>query len=232
MSRRFYCPEPIVTSEVVLGDTEAHHLIHVMRVRIGDEVLVFDGGGAEFTAIIAGLDRRTVRLEIGERRDVDREALRRVTIGVALPKGDRQRFLCEKLVEFGVARLVPLITERGVAEPQGSALRRLEKGVIEASKQCGRNRLMTISPPQKLADFFGSAPVASERLVAHPSGTRATFQALSAMQAFAAVGPEGGFTDKEVAAAVTAGWRSASLGPRILRTETAAVAMAVKLVGE
>lgn len=238
MSRRYYSSEPISTSEpnskseVVLGDNQAHHLIHVMRAQVGDEVLLFDGGGVEFTAVIVAVDRRTVRLEIGERRDIDREARCKVTLGVALPKGDRQRFLCEKLVELGVARLVPLITARGVAQPSESSLRRLEKSVIEASKQCGRNRLMTVAPPQKLAEFFDSAPESSGRFVAHPSGVGEVFQATSAEQAFAAIGPEGGFTEDEVTAALAARWQVASLGARILRIETAALVVAVKLIGE
>jgi 16S rRNA (uracil1498-N3)-methyltransferase len=126
------------------------------------------------------------------------------------------------------------MTERGVAQPTASAAERLSRSVIEAAKQCGRNRLMKIAEPQAWSDsaisgWLGSS--ASEpparRLVAHPNG-----QSLSAINlreplpTQLAIGPEGGLTDAEVAAAIAAGWQQVSLGPRILRVETAAIALA------
>jgi 16S rRNA (uracil1498-N3)-methyltransferase len=129
-----------------------------------------------------------------------------------------------------VAILVPLEAERGVAQPTSSALERLRRGVIEASKQCGRNRLMEIAAPLAAAQFFAAAPKDEHRLIAHPGGE--PLQAvtrdpcLTGSGVFLAVGPEGGFSDDEVSSAVAAGWRTISLGPRILRVETAAIALA------
>jgi 16S rRNA (uracil1498-N3)-methyltransferase len=160
-----------------------------------------------------------------------------LVVGVALPKGDRQKLLVEKLTELGVTTLVPLITERGVAQPTASAAERLSRTVIEAAKQCRRNRLMKIAEPQAWGDWIASgwlesSPIAAHepparRLIAHPGG-----QSLSAINlreplpTQVAIGPEGGITDAEVTAAVAAGWQQVSLGARIFRVETAAIALA------
>jgi 16S rRNA (uracil1498-N3)-methyltransferase len=157
-------------------------------------------------------------------------------VGVALPKGDRQKWLVEKLTEVGVTVLVPLSTERGVAQPTTSALERLRRSVVEAAKQCGRNRLMTVREPASWNEFLDKrdwvAPGSREsphtrRLLAHPSGTplsQLDLRITSPTQL--AIGPEGGFSDAEITAAVEAGWKLVNLGPRILRVETAAVALA------
>ncbi|MEO8496758.1 MAG: RsmE family RNA methyltransferase, partial [Planctomycetota bacterium] len=135
MSRRFFVDLPIADEAAVLTGQEAQHLSKVMRAKVGDELILFDGSGAEFTARVAKIGRSEVDLSIIERCEVDRELPFRLVIGVALPKGDRQRWLVEKLVELGVAELVPLVTIRSVAQPSGNALERLQRAVVEASKQ-------------------------------------------------------------------------------------------------
>jgi 16S rRNA (uracil1498-N3)-methyltransferase len=136
--------------------------------------------------------------------------------------------------------LVPLFTERGVAQPSAAALDRLRRSVIEASKQCGRNRLMQIAPAQLLSAWIaqsampsagalagGSPPLETRRLIAHPVGQPlASINLSQSLATYLAVGPEGGFTDDEVAAAQAATWQTVDLGPRILRVETAAAALA------
>src|SRR5262249_62180235 len=115
-------------------------------------------------------------IRIIERREIDRELPFELVVAVALPKGDRQRWLVEKLTELGVTTMVPLITERSVAQPNGSALERLNRAVIEAAKQCGRNRLMMIAQPQAWGDWISQSAIRNPqseietlRLVAHPS---------------------------------------------------------------
>lgn len=193
-------------------------------------MILFDGSGAEFLARVEQVERSSVRLAILERREVDRESRVAITLGVAMPKGERQRWLIEKATELGVTTLTPLITERSVAQPTGEALRRFERAVIEASKQCGRNRLMKITPAVRWIDF-----VASERaedtvqMFAHPCGTvrsaELTAAIKSATKIALAVGPEGGFTAAEVEQAIDRQWMAIDLGPRILRVETAALAL-------
>src|SRR5690606_12288873 len=112
--------------------------------------------------------RREVELEAGPRREVDRELTRRIVVGVALPKGDRQKWLVEMLTELGAARLVPLVTHRGTVKLHDRGEEKLERAVIEASKQCGRNVLMEVSRPQPFEEFLSTAE--GLRLVAHPGG--------------------------------------------------------------
>lgn len=229
MSSRFFHPDPIAAQRVALDGPEAHHLLHVGRAEVGQGVTLFDGSGAEFAAVIEKLGRSSVGLRIVERIEADRELPCELNVGVALPKGDRQRWLVEKLTELGVSVLVPLVTERGVAQPSAGALDRLRRSVIEASKQCGRNRLMQIAEPQACDQWVSqSQTVAGERrFIAHPSGLPLSDLELSPQRPTRiAIGPEGGFTEAEVAAATGAGWQAVALGPRILRVETAAVALA------
>jgi 16S rRNA (uracil1498-N3)-methyltransferase len=230
MSQRYFVAPPIAFAaeadrRVVLAGDEARHLAGVMRARIGDEVTLFDGSGSEFAARIVKLGKQAVELEVVGRQEISRELARTLTLGVALPKGDRQKWLVEKATELGTTRLVPLVTERGVAQPVEAALDRLRRSVIEASKQCGRNRLLEIGEPQTLAEFAAMAPPGALRLIAHPGGAEASTLGTGG-ELWAAVGPEGGFTDAEVAAAEQARWQRVSLGRAILRVETAAMALA------
>jgi len=258
MADRYFLATPISTGRVTLAGPEAHHLIHVMRAAPGLRVVLFDGSGAEFHAAVERVGRSEIELAILRREEVDRELPLDLTLGVALPKGDRQKWLVEKAVELGVTRLVPLRTQRGVAQPVEQALVRLRRAVIEASKQCGRNRLMQIEEPQSWPDFVASAADTPCRLLAHPQGAcEAKFEISSHLpnsraltnsrgltapgacpadtlpdRVFLAVGPEGGFAADEVARAVAAGWHTVDLGPRILRVETAALLLVAMVTRE
>jgi 16S rRNA (uracil1498-N3)-methyltransferase len=233
MSERFYSSRPITNDRATLDGPDAHHLLHVMRASVGDSVVLFDGSGAEFDATVETLGRSHVDLRVTARHEVDRELPRPLVVGVAIPKGDRQKWLVEKLTEFGVTTLVPLLTERSVAQPTTAALDRLRRSVIEAAKQCGRNRLMQINEPQSWHDWISPPPLAGElrspemlRLIAHPTGKRLhSFENTAQQSIQLTIGPEGGFTETEVAAAEAAGWQIVNLGPRIMRVETAAIAM-------
>lgn len=251
MSERFFSNRPIDGPAVELAGSEAHHLAHVLRAEVGRGVVLFDGLGAEYDAVVESIGRHTVRLRVEARREPPREWPLRVSLAVALPKGERQRWLVEKCVELGLARLVPLWTARSTSQPTDAALERLRRAVVEASKQCGRNRLMQIEPPRDWLDWAPMAPARCCRLIAQPGQpdsetwlpTRAAPEAPLASDARAenpphevdvqlAVGPEGGWTDEELGAARAAGWRSVDLGPTILRVETAAVAMVAQLAAE
>ncbi len=234
MTDRYFSDVPIAEGPVLLTGHEAHHLIHVMRAQAGTPVVLFDGSGAEFAARVERIDRAEAELAVLSREEVDRELPRALTLGVALPKGERQRWLVEKAVELGVGQIVPLRAARSVAQPVQQALSRLRRTVIEASKQCGRNRLMQISEPQDWADYVAETGGVSCRLMAQRCGGQGIagppcWEDLSG-PVLLAIGPEGGFTDEEVSLAVAAGWRLVDLGPRILRTETAALGL-VAMVG-
>jgi 16S rRNA (uracil1498-N3)-methyltransferase len=229
MADRYFVETPITSDQATLEGAEAHHLIHVMRVKCGSRVVLFDGSGAEFEAAVEKVGRSSLELSILAREEIDRELPFEITLGVALPKGDRQKWLVEKAVELGVAKLTPLQTERAVAQPVEKALDRLQRSVIEASKQCGRNRLMEIQTPREFADFIENSAAQSCRLLAHPQEsqlrTNLPLQNELPKSVMLAVGPEGGFSSAEVAQAAKAGWQTIDLGRRILRIETAAIVL-------
>lgn len=234
MSKRFFVGEPIgdgCSSTVKLADQEAHHLTHVMRAQVNDEVVLFDGTGIEYDARVEKLEKRAVWLEIIARKGVSREPSVRLSIGVALPKGDRQQWLCEKLVELGCHALTPLHTERGVAEPGEAALARLRRFVVEASKQCGRNRLMEIGEPCTAAEYFASATAETQRLVLDAAGEPLSIADNTPQRSDwqATIGPEGGWTQHELSVARENAWEIVSLGSRILRVETAAIAICSRI---
>jgi 16S rRNA (uracil1498-N3)-methyltransferase len=229
MSERYFVDSPIKSDRAVLSGAEAHHLLHVMRAVRGTAVTLFDGTGWEFEAVVESPKRSEVELSIIARHEIDREPATALTLGVALPKGDRQKWLVEKATELGVARLVPLETQRAVAQPGENSLDRLRRAVIEASKQCGRNRLMQIAAPQAWDQFLAANRHFDCRLIAHPAA-QSHLGIISSQSIVAAIGPEGGFTENEFASADSQGWQPVSLGPRILRVETAAIAMAAVMI--
>lgn len=226
MSERFFLDAAPRSNRAELSGDEARHLSRVLRAKVGDPVSVFDGRGREWPARIATLGRDHVGLELGPVVEVVPPS-RVITLAVALPKGDRQKWLVEKLTELGCARLVPLVTTRGVAEATPAAIDRLGRGVIEASKQCGRNLLMKIAPAQSLAAVLGGLDASTLAVVADPSGLPAgPVLGSHAGPLLALVGPEGGFTTEELHVAEAAGCRRIAVAPHVLRIETAAIAVA------
>ena len=231
MSERFFLAVPSTGDRAVLEGDEARHLTRVLRAKVGDTVSLFDGSGREWPARVASIGRDRVELDTGTPTIDPLPAGIPVTLAVALPKGDRQKWMVEKLTELGTARLVPLETTRGVAEATASARARLERVVIEACKQCGRNTLMEIAPVRPLDRLLAEAPAGARALIAHPGGLplEEAVARSDATEVIALVGPEGGFTDEELGVADRAGVLRVSLGPHILRIETAAIALAARL---
>jgi len=229
MSERFFLSMPPRDGRAVLAGDEARHLARVMRCTVGDEVVVFDGRGTSWRARVASIGRDEVTLDLGEAETGSQPTRVGLTLAVALPKGERQKWLVEKLTELGVERLVPLATTRGVAEATPAAIERLARGVIEACKQCGRDALMEIAAPRSVAEMASAAGHAATLVVADREGLRFETVAAAGGSVIAMVGPEGGFTPEELATIEAAGGRRVSLGPHVLRVETAAIALAARL---
>jgi 16S rRNA (uracil1498-N3)-methyltransferase len=227
MSDRYFVSQPLAAGVVELDGPEAHHLATVCRLRPGDAVRLFNGDGREYPAVVLRVARRSVSLEISREEAPLRELPFKFEIAAPLPKGERAPFLVEKLTELGVTRYTPLQTARTVVRPGEAKLDRLQRHVIEASKQCGRNVLMEIGPLTPWPEFLRRADLPGRRALLHPA--RAERLAGYPTDVVAAVGPEGGFTDEEVEAALAEGWLEIGLGPRILRVETAALTAAVVL---
>jgi 16S rRNA (uracil1498-N3)-methyltransferase len=239
MADRFYCPSAATSPGGLLaleGD-EARHLGRVRRVGVGQVVEVFDGRGFAVRAEVVGLSRDSVTLRAVGPPLPGREPGVELTLATAVPKGERFDWLVEKATEVGVARLVPVVTARSVVEPGGAKLDRLRRVVVEASKQCGRNRLLAIEPVTPWAEFSGRVGPDILRLLSHPGGTglnREPGVHRTTDRVVIAVGPEGGFTEEEVTSARAAGWVTIGLGPTILRVETAglvAASLALALLG-
>ena len=227
---RYFCPVPTNAEIVRLPPEEAHHFANVLRGRIGDPIVLIDGSGCEFLATVTAIQRDKIDVQILSKSVVDRELDFKITIAVALPKGDRQKVLVEKLTELGVQELIPVITERGVAQPTDSAIERLMGQVIAACKQSGRTRFMNIAQPQSMAELCANKSQGVTKIFADISGTRMPHGiARPGSTIIAAVGPEGGFSPAEFSLFKETGWSAISLGNCILRVETAAIALAAIL---
>jgi 16S rRNA (uracil1498-N3)-methyltransferase len=213
-----------------LRGPEAHHLATVLRARPGDAVCLFNGDGAEYPAAVVEAGRNLVTLQVTGREEPRRELGYRLEVAAPLPKGERGDFLIEKLTELGVTDFVPLRTHRSVVHPRESRVDKLQRAVIEASKQCGRNVLMRIGTLSAWQEYCCNDNLPPLRFLAHPGadGVRVARSASGKRDCSLAVGPEGGFTDEEIVRAQDAGWALVNLGPRILRVETAAIALVVQ----
>jgi 16S rRNA (uracil1498-N3)-methyltransferase len=226
MAERFYVNSPLMPGPVDLTGPQAHHLAVVCRLRPGDSVCLFNGDGRQYPALVESVQKKHIALTVTRAESPQRELPLPLEIAVVLPKGDRATFLVEKLTELGVSRLVPLRTVRSVVHPGDGKIERLNRVVIEASKQCGRNMLMQVEAMMDWEDYCRRGELPTERIMAHLSAESGPWTASGKGPLAFAVGPEGGFTDEEATLALRQGWRMVSLGPRVLRVETAAIALA------
>ena len=227
MSHRFFLSQTPTEDTARLEGDEARHLARVMRAKTGDTVELFDGHGTSWAATVERIQRNHVELSLDQKQLEPVSDKPTLTLAVALPKGDRQKWLIEKITELGTDSLVPLTTTRSVAEPTVAAMGRLRRGVIESCKQSGRNRLLEITPPQSLHDLLATSS-AGLRILACPDGSPMhSLLSKPIDNLLIVIGPEGGFTDEEISTAQAHGFQQMSLCQNILRIETAAVAAAV-----
>ncbi len=225
MAERFYCPEGWHHGRATLVGDEAKHLARVSRIELGETVELFDGKGLIATGEVSLIDRDRVELVVTDIRPGTRDLDFPLVLAAAVPKGDRFDWLVEKATELGVARLVPIIARRSAVDPRSAKIDRLRRRVVEACKQSGRSRLMDLDEPTRWDAWLGSSSSElSTKLIADPLGGPIGTGLDAAGGVAIAVGPEGGFAPEEVDAAVRAGYRPVSLGPTILRVETAALA--------
>jgi 16S rRNA (uracil1498-N3)-methyltransferase len=230
---RFYCPLPLsVDLRIDLPENAARHACRVLRLRVGDELLLFDGSGGEYSARIAELARERVAVDVLQWRDVECEAPINITLVQALQSGEKMDMTVQKAVELGVARIVPVSSRRSVVRLDGErALRRLEHWravVASACEQCGRNRVPEVTPLAGLDRWLGQpAGDGVLRLMLAPGAAHALNTLVPPAPGGALellIGAEGGLAPDEVEMAMHAGYLPVRLGPRILRTETAGLA--------
>jgi 16S rRNA (uracil1498-N3)-methyltransferase len=229
-TERFFLPQSLQLTTLELDGTEAHHLLHVLRAKVGDHIGLFNGEGDEAQAEIIQSGKRSAKVRVVETWTTPAET-GELILATALPKGDRVRWLVEKATELGVSRIIPLRTARSVVEPREGKIDKLEQTVIAACKQCGRSRLLRLSSLTSFTELLRSInPEQCHTMIAHPEVTMSIGDALrqvaesSSLQVL--IGPEGGFTNEELSAAIAAGVRPISLGRLILRIETAVIAIA------
>jgi 16S rRNA (uracil1498-N3)-methyltransferase len=227
---RFYCPQPLAAGAIVdLPEAVAHHL-HVVRMQAGDTLTLFDGRGGQYRASLLDVGKKRASARVEEHEAIESELPYSITLAQGLPEGSKMDWIIEKAVELGVAAVQPLAARRSVVRLSGERADKRHahwQGVIvSASEQCGRNRLAGLAP---LADFerFIATPDAQPRILFSPRATESLAgwaRAAGPQAVTLLVGPEGGFSEQEEQAAVAAGALSLSLGPRVLRTETAGLA--------
>jgi 16S rRNA (uracil1498-N3)-methyltransferase len=209
-------------SDVRLGDEEAHHVVRVLRLRAGEPLAIFDGAGREWEGTIVEARGGSVLVRLGDERTDTVEPSLPLTLVQGLSRPDRVEWALEKATEVGVRAIVLATCARSDGPPPSpSRLGRWRRIVLEAAKQSGRRRLPELVDPSPLRDAV--APLQGLRIVLRPGAPplAETLAGVAPEAAALAVGPEGGFEEAEVALLGEAGWKPASLGPRVLRTETA-----------
>lgn len=230
--RRFYAsPGQFKSGVIVLNEDETRHLRDVLRLRENAEVQVFDGAGKEFSCVIERIAKRETILRIeSEIAPSASESNLDLTLAVALLKGEKFDLIVQKATELGVTRLVPLLTRRADVKIKDAGdtekkVERWRKIALEAAKQSGRARLMKIENPAKFEDFIESKNEATKILFAERGG--ASFSEIAPSgKLVAVVGAEGGWETSEIETAQARGFQIITFGGRILRAETAAIAIA------
>ncbi|HZJ16387.1 MAG TPA: 16S rRNA (uracil(1498)-N(3))-methyltransferase [Chthoniobacteraceae bacterium] len=231
---RFYIPPSSWKAErLVLDTVESHHAAGVLRLKEGERIAIFDGQGNEATVeILAATNQRVELRKISQSKSAPLAC--RLTLAQAIPKGKNMELIVEKATELGAAMIAPLISERTVVrcddEEAAAKKQKWQRVALEAAKQCGQNWLPEVQTPATLKIFFGANPkfdlmlIASLQPDARPlKSILAEFGAAPPQNVLILVGPEGDFTPAEMNLAKAAGCRPISLGPIILRTETAAI---------
>lgn len=229
---RFYVPGPLSPgAETLLPPDTAHHAVRVLRLAVDDAVTLFDGGGGEYLGRVTAVARGQVRVLAGTHRPVEREAPIEVTLVQGISSSERMDYTVRKCVELGVARVVPVFTRRSVvklgAERGARRRQHWQQLCVAACEQCGRNRVPLVEEPLDFDHWLaglGPAAAAEPRLTLSASSALALKALAAPAAAMLLVGPEGGLDRTELAMARSRGFQELRLGPRILRTETAAVA--------
>ncbi len=227
---RFYHAGDLSSGQAIfLTLPAAHHAVRVLRLRSGDGVTLFNGRGGEFSAEIVGITKREVAIQLSQWREIERESSLIVTLAQAVSSNEKMDFILQKAVELGVTRIQPLVSARSVVRLTGDRAekrqRHWQQVVIAACEQCGRNQVPDIAPLLPLTDWLAQAPQTGQRFVLLPNADGGLRDFLPGKKnIILLVGPEGGFTPTECAAAQHHDFVPLRLGCRVLRTETAALA--------
>jgi len=231
MTTRIFQPMPLKSGETVLLDEKSsHHLIRVLRIQVGEKIILFNGEGGEFESAITAIQRKYVEAVVGAFNPREAESPLWLHLAQGIPRGEKMDYLLQKAVELGVNAITPLLTARCTVKMDGERMeKRIQRWraiIISACEQCGRNRIPEIFPAMKFSDWLENMPC-QNGFVLDPeaaSSVKTTIADRLLQKATLLAGPEGGLTADEIAKAKQSGLIPLSLGPRILRTETAGLA--------
>jgi 16S rRNA (uracil1498-N3)-methyltransferase len=231
---RIHCPPPLrAGARLALPAGAARH-VQVLRMQPGAALTLFDGQGGQWRATITRMGRSEVEVEVGEPQAIEREAVRAVHLALGMPANDRMDWLVEKATELGAAGIAPLLVERSVLRLSGERASRKQAHwqaiAVAACEQCGRNRLPDIAAPRELRAWLQALPAGGRRLLLSLEPEAPPLTAVADAEPVVLLsGPEGGLSPAEVALAREAGFQPISLGPRVLRAETAPLAALARL---
>ena len=227
---RSFVDQPLAIGQrFALPELTTHHLVRVLRLDVGDTCVLFNGDGHDYSARLLSAQKRGAEVEIGERFAVGNESPLHITLVQGIARGEKMDLILQKATELGVAMIAPVITDRTEVKLDGERSDKKMnhwRGVLAAAcEQCGRARLPEIVEPQSLAKFAASDGN-ERRLVLDPDAANslADLDLAAGSRISLAIGPEGGFSERDLAMLHAGGYEKVRLGPRILRTETAGMA--------
>lgn len=226
---RFYCPTPLATGLPLSLPSGAARHVQVLRLQPGDVITLFNGEGGEFDATVTRMGRSDVEVAVGAHHAVEREAARPVHLLAGITANDRMDWLVEKATELGVASITPWVAERSVLKLKGERadkkLAHWQGVAVAAAEQCGRNRVPAVHPAVTLTEWLKTAPPGERWVLSLSAGTQPVAQMMRTDAVTVLSGPEGGLSPAEETAALAAGFKPVSLEPRVLRAETAPLAL-------
>ena len=212
---------------LMLPDEAAHHVARVLRLRTGHALILFDGRGGEYEAEISSVEKRFVEVLINEYREVDKESPIRITLVQGISRGQKMDFILQKAVELGVERIVPVMTEHGNVrlddQRQQKKIGHWQGVIVGACEQSGRNKIPELVAPIGFDEWLSLDSGVTKLIMNPESGVSLAKLSKPKGSVVVLVGPEGGFSDDEIKKAGAAGYQDINIGPRILRTETAAL---------
>jgi 16S rRNA (uracil1498-N3)-methyltransferase len=230
---RIFTEQNLLTGELVaLEESASHHLSKVLRMQVGRELILFNGHGGEFTAIIHEISKKYVTVSIAEHTADNRESPLGLELAIGISRGERFEWVLQKATELGVTKITPLITERTEVKTGGDRQEKMQDRwqqiLISACEQCQRNLLPALSAPIQISDWLPQVN-SDLRFVLHHRDSKTLPAEQKPQSVTLLIGPEGGLSESEIAQALAKNFNALTLGPRVLRTETAPVA-AISLV--
>lgn len=227
---RIYQPVPLQEGiTVTLNESASHHLANVLRIKVGDRIVMFNGEGGEYAAHVIAVKRKLVEVEIDVFTPREVESPIRIELAQSIARGEKMDLIVQKAVELGVAGITPIITARTTVRLNGKReekrLDHWQQVAVSACEQCGRNQLPWVDAPVSLQKWLSKEKQADYRFVLSPNmGEPAPVEIAPGSSVSILVGPESGLDEEEIAFALGRGFHPLNLGPRVLRTETAGLA--------